>query len=83
MYNLEAWMKNLLLHPCELVVICRVGLVQLVRFLVVELIHPVLNSRFDICVIFMANYSFSRRRCLRRQRDVLSDRLRESQYQLA
>jgi hypothetical protein len=60
MYNLEAWMKNLLLHPCELVVICRVVLVQLVRFLVVELIHPVSNSRFDICVIFMTNYFFSR-----------------------
>jgi hypothetical protein len=37
----------------------RVSLAQLVRFLVVELIHPVLNSRFDMSVIFTANYSFS------------------------
>jgi hypothetical protein len=36
-----------------------VSLVQLIRFLAVELIHPCLNSRFD--TIFMANYSFSGR----------------------
>jgi hypothetical protein len=38
-----------------------VVLVQLVRFLVVELTHPVLNPRFDIGVTFTANYSFSER----------------------
>jgi hypothetical protein len=57
------------------------GLDQLVRFLVVELIHPDLNSRFDICVVFITNYFFSERRCPRRQRDVLGDRLCESQDQ--
>jgi hypothetical protein len=57
------------------------GLDQLVRFLVVELIHPDLNSRFDIGVVFITNYFFSERRCPRRQRDVLGDRLCESQDQ--
>jgi hypothetical protein len=32
-----------------------------VRFLVVELIHSDLNSRFDMGVAFMINYSFSER----------------------
>jgi hypothetical protein len=36
-----------------------VGLAQLVRFLVVELIYPDSNFRFDMCVAFTANYSFS------------------------
>jgi hypothetical protein len=39
-----------------------VGLGQLVRFLVVKLIHHNSNSRFDIGVTFTANYSFSGRR---------------------
>jgi hypothetical protein len=37
---------------------CRVGLAQLVRFLVVELTHSGLNHKFDMNVIFMANYFF-------------------------
>jgi hypothetical protein len=61
---------------------CRVDLAQLVRFLVVELIHSGLNIIFDMSVVFMANYSFSGRRRLRRQRDALSDQLYESQYQI-
>jgi hypothetical protein len=36
-----------------------VGLDQLVRFLVVELSHPVLNPRFDMNIAFTANYSFN------------------------
>jgi hypothetical protein len=55
----------------------RVGLAQLIRFLVVELIHTDSNTKFDMSVIFMTNYSFSGRRVLRRQRDDLSDRLCE------
>jgi hypothetical protein len=39
----------------------RVALVQLVRFLVVKLTHPASNSRFDMIVVFTANYSFSGR----------------------
>jgi phosphatidylinositol N-acetylglucosaminyltransferase subunit C len=39
----------------------RVGLAQLVIFLVVELIHPSSNSRFDMNVVFTTNYSFSGR----------------------
>jgi hypothetical protein len=39
----------------------RVGLAQLVRFIVVELIHLDLNPRFDMCVVFTANYSFNER----------------------
>jgi hypothetical protein len=39
----------------------RVGLAQLVRFLVLELTHPGLNPRCDMSVAFMANYSFTRR----------------------
>jgi hypothetical protein len=36
-----------------------VSLVQLIRFLVVELIHTCSNIRFDMSVVFTANYSFS------------------------
>jgi hypothetical protein len=39
----------------------RVGLTQLVRFLVVELTNRGSNPIFDMCVIFTANYSFSGR----------------------
>jgi hypothetical protein len=59
-----------------------VGLAQLVTFLVVELTHPGLNTKFDISVAFTANYSFSGRRRLRRQRCALGDRLREFQDQV-
>jgi hypothetical protein len=38
------------------------GLAQLIRFLVVKLIHSDSNSRFDMCVVFTTNYSFSGRR---------------------
>jgi hypothetical protein len=48
---------------------------------VVELIHTGLNHRFDMCVTFTVNYSFSEMRRLRRQRDALGDRFRESQDQ--
>jgi hypothetical protein len=48
-----------------------VGLAQLVRFIVMELIHSGLNTRFDMGVVFTANYSFSGRRHSRRQRDTL------------
>jgi hypothetical protein len=44
-----------------------VVLAQLVRFLVMKLIHPDSILRFDICVPFTANYSFSGRRRLHRQ----------------
>jgi hypothetical protein len=37
-------------------------LAQLIRFLVVELTHLILNPRFDIVVVFMVNYFFSGRR---------------------
>jgi hypothetical protein len=43
-------------------VCCRVGLAQLVRFLVVELIHPDSNPIFDVGVVFKTNYFFNRRR---------------------
>jgi hypothetical protein len=37
-----------------------VGLAELIRFLVVvKLIHPDLNPKFDMCVVFTTNYSFS------------------------
>jgi hypothetical protein len=39
----------------------RVGLAQLIRFLVVKFIHPGSNLKFDMCVVFTANYSFSER----------------------
>jgi hypothetical protein len=32
------------------------GLVQLIRFLTVELTHLDLNSKFDIGVVFMTNF---------------------------
>jgi hypothetical protein len=44
-----------------------VELVQLVRFLGVELTQPDSNSRFDMSVIFTTNYFFSGRRRPRRQ----------------
>jgi hypothetical protein len=59
----------------------RVGLAQLVRFLVVELIYSDSNSRFDMRVIFTVNFSFSERRRPHRQRDNLGDRLHKSQDQ--
>jgi hypothetical protein len=34
-----------------------VSLAQLVRFLVMEIIHSVLNSKFNMSVTFMTNYS--------------------------
>jgi hypothetical protein len=51
----------------KLVLNSRVGLTQLVRFLVVKITHSYLNSRFDMSVTFMTNYYFSGRRRLRRQ----------------
>jgi hypothetical protein len=39
-----------------------VRLVQLVRFLVVELTHSDSNLKFDMSVVFTANYSFGGRR---------------------
>jgi hypothetical protein len=57
----------------------RVGLAQLVRFLVVELIHPSLNYIFDMSVAFTANYFFNEMRRPCRQRDALGGRLHESQ----
>jgi hypothetical protein len=38
-----------------------VDLVQLVRFLVVKLTHTCSNSRFDMNIVFMTNYSFNGR----------------------
>jgi hypothetical protein len=38
-----------------------VGLAELIRFLVEELIHPDLNFRFNMSVVFMANYFFNER----------------------
>jgi hypothetical protein len=36
----------------------RVGLAQLVKFLVVELTHPDSNPRFDMSIVFTAKYFF-------------------------
>jgi hypothetical protein len=57
----------------------RMGLAQLVRFLVVELIHPSLNSIFDMSVAFTTNYFFNEMRRPCRQQEALGDRLHESQ----
>jgi hypothetical protein len=43
-----------------------VGLQQ-VKFLVMKLIYPCLNLKFDIDIVFMINYFFSGRRYLYRQ----------------
>jgi hypothetical protein len=59
----------------------RVSLDQLVRFLVVKLTYSDSNPKFNMSVVFMANYSFSGRRYPRRQRDTLSDRLHKFQDQ--
>jgi hypothetical protein len=40
---------------------CRVDLTQVVKFLVLKLIHLSLNFRFNMGVVFTANYSFSER----------------------
>jgi hypothetical protein len=47
----------------------------------VQLIHTCSNLIFDMRVEFTANYSFSRRRYPRRQRDTIGDRLHEFQDQ--
>jgi hypothetical protein len=59
-----------------------VGLAQLVRLLVLKLTHSGSNSRFDMGVVFTANYSFSERRRPRRQRDAIDDQLHKSQDQV-
>jgi hypothetical protein len=59
-----------------------VSLAHPVRFVEVELTHLGLNPRFDINVVFMANYSFSGRRRPHRQRGALGDRLYKSQHQV-
>jgi hypothetical protein len=59
----------------------RVGLAQLVRFLVVELNYTCSNPKFDMSVTFTANYSFSGIRHLCRQRCALGDRFHKSQDQ--
>jgi hypothetical protein len=43
-----------------------------------ELIYLILNTKFDMSVIFMINYFFNEKRPFRRQLDDLDDRLRES-----
>jgi hypothetical protein len=43
----------------QIVATCRVSLVQLVRFLVVELTHLGSNPKFDMSIVFAINYSFS------------------------
>jgi hypothetical protein len=42
-----------------------VGLIQLIRFVVVELTYLILNFRFNMNIIFTVNYSFNKRRHLR------------------
>jgi hypothetical protein len=71
-----------LLSGIKLIINCRVGLAQLIRFLVVELTHTGLNFIFDMCVAFTANYSFGGRRRPCQQRCALGDRLRESHDQV-
>jgi hypothetical protein len=61
--------------------VCRVGVAQLIRFLVVKLTHLSSNPEFVMGVIFTANYFFSGRRRPRRQRGALGDRLHESEDQ--
>jgi hypothetical protein len=51
----------------------KLGLTQLVRFLVVKLTYLDSNFRFGMCVVFTINYSFSDSRRLHRQRNVLID----------
>jgi hypothetical protein len=63
--------RKLMDYHSKYSVCCRVGLTQLVRFLVVELIQPDSNVIFDVGVVFKANYSFSRRRRPHRQRYTL------------
>jgi hypothetical protein len=45
----------------------------MIRFLVMNLTHPDLNSIFDISVIFITNYSFKERQRLHQQRYTLDD----------
>jgi hypothetical protein len=76
----EYWFR--LSDQLIMIISSRVSLVQLVRFLVVKLIHSNLNTKFDMSVVFTVNYSFSRRQRFHRQRDTFGDRLRESQNQI-
>jgi hypothetical protein len=59
----------------------RVSLAWLIRFLAMELIHLGSNPKFDMGIVFTANYSFSERRRLHRQRYALGDRLHKFQDQ--
>jgi hypothetical protein len=42
---------RVVIHPCR-----RVGIAQLIKFLVMKLIHSDLNPIFEIVVVFTANY---------------------------
>jgi hypothetical protein len=59
-----------------------VGLAQLVRFLVVELTRLGSNPRFDMSVVFTANYFLVGGDISVNKQDALGDRLRESQDQV-
>jgi hypothetical protein len=48
--------RDRLNHLVRINTIEQVSLTQLIRFLVVKLIHLNLNSRFDMNVVFMTNY---------------------------
>jgi hypothetical protein len=54
-----------------------VGLVQLVRFLVMKLTHLDSNPRFDISVVFTANYFLVKGDVPIDNKVLLSDQLRE------
>jgi hypothetical protein len=54
-----------------------VRLGEVIRFLVLKLIHQDSNHRFNIDVVFMTNYFVSVKQRPHRQRCVLDDRLRE------
>jgi hypothetical protein len=45
----------------ERLIWCRVGLIQLIRFILMKLIYIYINIRFDMRVVFTVNYSFSGR----------------------
>jgi hypothetical protein len=68
-------MQNLLL-------LCKFSLAQMVRFLVVEPIHPGSNPRFDVGVAYLRLITLSVVSDVPVDNETLFDRLRESQDQV-
>jgi hypothetical protein len=66
------------MYPISFTVYCKLGLAQMVMFLVVEPIHPGSNFRFDVSVAYLWLIILSVIGDIPVDSETLFDRLRES-----